>query len=104
MFVQPFTTEIQEEGSYLLYIYSPFCGTCHLARNILETIEDIHGKSLFAEMNASIEPEFMLEHQIESVPCLLIVVDHVVQEKIYTFHSVAHMYTYVHTYFPQYFQ
>lgn len=102
--MQPFTTEIQEKESYLLYIYSPFCGTCQLARNILETIEDIHGGILFAEMNASIEPEFMQAHQIESVPCLLIVKDNEVQEKVYTFHSVAHMYTYVHSYFPEYFQ
>lgn len=104
MFVQPFTSEIQEKGSYLLYISSPFCGTCHLARSILETIEDIHGETLFAELNASIEPKFMQEHQIESVPCLLIVKDNVLQEKIYTFFSVAHMYTYVHSYFPEYFQ
>ncbi len=102
--LQPFTTDIQDTGSYLLYIYSPFCGTCHIARSMLEKIEEIHGSTLFAEMNASYEEAFMRAQEIESVPCLLIVDEHEVKEKIYTFHSVAHMYTYVHKYFPQYFQ
>lgn len=102
--MQLFTEEIEKQESYLLYIYSPFCGTCHLARSILETIEEVHGNTLFAEMNASIEPEFMQQHEIESVPCLLIKHKHEIKEKIYTFHSVAHMYTYVHRYFPEYFQ
>lgn len=102
--LRPFTKEIEQTGSYLLYIYSPFCGTCHLARSILNKIEDIHGSTLFAEMNASIEPEFMQQYQIESVPCLLIKDEHEIKEKIYTFYSVAHMYTYVHKYFPEYFQ
>lgn len=102
--LQLFTEEIEQGKSYLLYIYSPFCGTCHLARSILEKIEDIHGRTLFTEMNASIEPAFMQKHQIESVPCLLIKHEGEIKEKIYTFYSVAHMYTFVHKYFPEYFQ
>lgn len=88
----------------MLYIHSPFCGTCHLAKSMVDKIEHIHGTPLFADMNASIHPAFMQQYEIESVPCLLIVDNHEVKEKVYTFHSVAHMYKKVHTYFPEYFQ
>ncbi len=101
--MKSFTAELQEEGTYLLYIYSPFCGTCHVARSILNSIEQIHGTMLFAELNAAVHPEFMQQYEIESVPCLFIMKNHEVKEKVYTFHSVAHMYTYVHMHFPEYF-
>lgn len=70
---------------------------------MLDSIEQIHGSTLFTEMNAAVNPEFMQQYKIESVPCMFIMKDDEVKEKVYTFYSVAHMYTYVHTHFPEYF-
>lgn len=88
------TDEALKEGNYVLYIYTPFCGTCRLASSMLRQIESAHG-DIFYEMNASLYPEFMHQHQIESVPCLFIMVNHEVKEKIYTFHSIPNIYTYL---------
>lgn len=105
IFLEPISEEqLEQMNEYLLYIYTPFCGTCHLARSFLEKIESTHKETIFYEMNGSFYPEFMQRYKIESVPCLLIKQENEIKEKIYTFHSVAHMYTYVHKYFPQYFQ
>lgn len=95
--------ELEEKENYLLYIYTPFCGTCHVARSFLEKIEQTHQQDIFYEMNASLYPQFMQEYKIESVPCLLIKNQHKIKEKIYTFHSVSNIYYYVFTYYPQLF-
>jgi hypothetical protein len=87
-----------EQGDYLLFIHSPFCGTCHVARSMLEKIESIHREDIFNEMNASLYPEFMQDCQVESVPCLLIVEESVIKEKLYAFRSVANIYHYLLTY------
>ncbi|MCP3028242.1 thioredoxin family protein [Halobacillus sp. A5] len=76
----------------LIYIYTPFCGTCHLARTILETVEHTLERTVFFEMNASLHPKFMQTYKIESVPCLLITKRGEIVEKVYAFHSVSYMY------------
>lgn len=89
------TNEILNNDSYLLYIHTPFCGTCHLAKSILDQIESAHQQDVFYEMNASLFPSFMQEQKIESVPCLLIKKDGDIKEKIYVFHSVPNIYYYL---------
>lgn len=80
---------------YFLYIHTPFCGTCHIANAMLRQIETAHKKEIFYDMNASLHADFMQEHKIESVPCLLIKIDGEIKEKIYTFHSIPNIYTYL---------
>ncbi|WP_431804360.1 thioredoxin family protein [Halobacillus andaensis] len=84
--------EVAQKELALTYIYTPFCGTCHLARTILETIEHAFGRTVYYEMNASLHPGFMQSYQIESVPCLLVTKNGEIIEKVYAFHSVSHMY------------
>lgn len=89
-----------EEDSYLLYIHTPLCGTCQIARSILEKIESVHGEEIFYEMNANFEEDFLHKHKIESVPCLLIKENGVIKEKIYTFYSTGNIYRYLFEYKP----
>lgn len=93
-----------KKDDYLLYIHTPFCGTCHYARAMLTQIEDIHQQAIFYEMNASYFSEFMQEHEVESVPCLLIKQNGIIKEKIYTFHSVPNMSRYILQYKPELFE
>lgn len=103
IFLWKTTDEQLEKERYLLYIYSPFCGTCHLARSMLSKIESVHKVDIFHEMNASLHPEFMQNNQIESVPCLLIKEDNEVREKVYAFKSIPHIYTFLMKYRPELF-
>lgn len=41
------TEEILQKDTYLLYIHSPFCGTCHVAREMLGKIESVHQTDVF---------------------------------------------------------
>lgn len=92
--------EILEEHEFLLYIYTPFCGTCHVARTMLDKIESVHNETIFYEMNASLFPDFMQENKIESVPCLVIKKENELKEKIYAFKSIANIYSYLLKYEP----
>jgi thiol-disulfide isomerase/thioredoxin len=96
--------ETLEGKDLLLYIYTPFCGTCHLARTMLEKIESVHQTDVFYEMNASFFPEFMQDNKIESVPCLLIKKDNIIREKVYVFHSIPNIYSYLLEYQPELFK
>ena len=89
------TKEILNDENYFIYIHTPFCGTCHLAKAILAQIESAHQKDLFYEMNASLFPNFMQEMEIKSVPCLLIKKAGKIKEKVYVFHSVPNIYHYL---------
>lgn len=101
--MQEITKERLEKGNYLLFIYSPFCGTCHVARSMLEKIESVHQTELFDEMNASLYADFMQDKQIESVPCLLIMQNNVIKEKVYAFRSIPNIYNYLMVYRPELF-
>lgn len=99
--LEEITKETLEEETLFLFIHSPFCGTCHLARSILEKIEATHHKQIFHEMNASFYPEFMQVNQIESVPCLFIKVKNEVKEKVYVFRGTGNIYRYIVAHYPQ---
>ncbi|ASN04834.1 thioredoxin family protein [Virgibacillus necropolis] len=101
--MQPITDEQLKQDHYFLYIYTPFCGTCHLAKTMLHKIESVHKENIFLEMNASLYPEFMQEAQVESVPCLLIKDNNVIKEKVYAFQSIPNIYTYLMKYEPKLF-
>ncbi|MRH44700.1 thioredoxin [Aquibacillus halophilus] len=95
-------TEIDNSISYkYIFVHTPFCGTCQLARRMLNTIEHIWETDLFYEMNASLFPEFMMKKEIKSVPCLIIIRNGVIQESIYAFESVTNIYNRIKTYSDQ---
>lgn len=80
------------EGVFKLFIHTPFCGTCHIARKMLSTLEEVWQQEIFIDVNASLHPEFMERFKVESVPCLLIIQGNEVKERIYAFQSVPYLY------------
>lgn len=94
---------LQEEKNLLLFIHTPFCGTCHVARSFLTMIEDTLKQDVFYDMNGSFYEDFLHDHKIESVPCLYIRQNGEWKEKIYTFHSIQNIYAYLLEYAPYLF-
>jgi len=95
------TKEQLDMPTYFMFIHTPFCGTCRVARQMLAKMESVHQKNMFYEMNAALFPEFMQDAKVESVPCLFIKQDGMIKEKVYTFHSIPNMYHYVLKYKPE---
>lgn len=96
--------QLVKKEDALIFIYSRFCGTCHVARSFLDKIELTHNLEIFYEINASLNPEFLQNYMIERVPCLLIIQNKKVKEKIYTFYSIGNIYSYLLEYKPELFQ
>ncbi|MBM7570985.1 thioredoxin family protein [Aquibacillus albus] len=83
-----------------VYVHTPMCGTCKLARKMLEAVEAISEDYHFHELNASLYPQFLQKNRIKSVPCLLIMKNGKVKETIYSFESVTNIYFRIQGYVP----
>ncbi|WP_117168964.1 thioredoxin family protein [Paraliobacillus sediminis] len=91
------TIQLLDQSDKMIFIYTPFCGTCHLARKILEEIEVASkGNVTFYELNAGLFPEVMQQKRIESVPCLLITTNDE-PSKIYSFESLGELNSLLHS-------
>jgi len=72
----------------LYYLYTPMCGTCAVASKMLTVIEAMRPNLIIGKADLNYVQDIAVDYQIESVPCLLIVKDGIVQDKIYAFQSV----------------
>ncbi|NNV06552.1 thioredoxin [Geobacillus sp. MMMUD3] len=83
---------IENEPLLALYLYTPLCGTCQLARRLLVIIEQLFPTLPFYETDINYIPKQAVEWQISSVPCLLLFVDGAMAGKWYAFPSVTDLY------------
>ncbi|MGN9866499.1 thioredoxin family protein [Bacillus swezeyi] len=81
-----------EQKTCLLYLYTPFCGTCQLAGRMLEVVDNMLADVPFYKNNLNYSPTFAKQHEIESVPCFILYKNGRIVKKEYAFHSVSHLY------------
>ncbi|PLR67122.1 MULTISPECIES: thioredoxin family protein [Bacillaceae] len=81
-----------EMDTGILYLYTPFCGTCQLAKKMLTVVEAALPSLNIYMANLNFLPKQALDWGIESVPCLLVFENGSVVQKKYAFHSVEHIY------------
>jgi thioredoxin 1 len=85
-------TKIDSEKKQIVFIYTTMCGTCQLAKRMLEIVEDSIDELTISMLNISFMGNYSKCWKIESVPCLLIFKDREIGEKIYGFQSVDYLY------------
>ncbi len=86
-----------KRSSTILYFYTPLCGTCKLARQMLEvvlaTLDDPERQEQeVLACNLNQMPSVAKEWEITSVPCLTFLHDGKIVEKLYSFQSVDNIY------------
>ncbi|MEH7662079.1 thioredoxin family protein [Bacillus velezensis] len=81
-----------QDDVYLLYLYTPFCGTCKLESKMLTVVEEMLPGAAFYKNNVNYSPAFAKAYQIESVPCFLLFKGGELVEKGYAFRSVSYLY------------
>lgn len=81
----------KKKDYHILFVNSPFCGTCKVAKRMLHYIEDTLEGDKFYELNGLTAPDFLQEHNIMSVPCLIVFKDGKPVDLLYTFYSVPYL-------------
>ena len=78
----------KESDVTLFYLYTPMCGTCVVASKMMNVISVMKPDIPIGKADLNYIGDLAIDYQIESVPCLLISKQGVLQEKIYAFRSV----------------
>lgn len=91
---------IKDNNHFMLYLYTPMCGTCMVASKMLSVVEILKNDLKFGKMDLNYTPTVAKDYRIESVPCLLIFNEGILQEKVYRFESIPHLIDVIHHTLP----
>ena len=78
------------EDKYLIFGYTPTCGTCKISERMLDIANDIL-KLPTIKMDLNFHPDFSQLYEIQSVPVLLVMSKGEEQKRIYAFQSVPYL-------------
>jgi thioredoxin-like negative regulator of GroEL len=84
--------EIEKDQVAVVYFYTPMCGTCQVARRMLEVTKELFPTFQYGMLDVNYMRELAIQWEIESVPCLMIFRNGTIHEKLYAFHSVEHLF------------
>ncbi len=85
-------TFLEEKRTGYLYFYTPMCGTCQVASKMLTVVKQLLPDLPSGKADLNFLPEMAGRFEIESVPCLIVLENGEVLEKIYAFQSVPYLY------------
>lgn len=75
----------------LYYLYTPICGTCAVASKMMDVIAMMRPHLTIGKADLNYIQDVAVDYEIESVPCLLLSKNGIVEEKIYAFHSIPNL-------------
>ena len=74
----------------LIFGYTPTCGTCKVSERMLDIANEIL-KLPITKIDLNFHPDFSQEHEIQSVPVLMLMSKGEEQKRIYAFQSVPNL-------------
>jgi len=92
--------ETRTRQPQLFFFHSPLCGTCALARRMLDVVMGTLPTVHVYGCNINVMPNRAQTWQIQSVPCLLIVQNGEIIQRRYAFAGVAEMYSWLKPFAP----
>src|SRR5690625_3476085 len=82
---------VNKKSHQIIFVNSPFCGTCKVAKNMLFYLEETLEGEKFYELNGLTAPRFLQDYNIMSVPCLIVFQNGKPIDRLYTFHTVPYL-------------
>lgn len=82
--------EHDDKEKALIFGYTPTCGTCKISERMLDIANDIL-KLPIIKVDLNFHPEYSQEHEIQSVPVLLVMSKGKEIKRIYAFQSVPYL-------------
>ncbi|MDW3827475.1 thioredoxin family protein [Staphylococcus saprophyticus] len=78
------------QEKYLIFGYTPTCGICKVSERMLDIANEIL-KLPITKIDLNFHPDFSQEHEIQSVPVLMLMSKGEEQKRIYAFQSVPNL-------------
>ncbi|MDZ5472155.1 thioredoxin family protein [Bacillus sp. 31A1R] len=85
-------TYLETEHFFILYLYTPLCGTCQVAGKMIDITSKLFPQIRWGKTDLNYIPELAESWSVESVPCLVIVKNKQIREKIYAVQSVPFLF------------
>ncbi|MDW5472234.1 thioredoxin family protein [Staphylococcus equorum] len=82
--------EHEEKEKYLIFGYTPTCGTCKVSERMLDIANEIL-KLPITKIDLNFHPDFSQAQEIQSVPVLMLMSKGKEQKRIYAFQSVPYL-------------
>ena len=79
-----------DKEKYLIFGYTPTCGTCKVSERMLDIANEIL-KLPITKIDLNFHPDFRQQHEIQSVPILMLMSKGEEQKRIYAFQSVPYL-------------
>lgn len=79
------------QDNYIIFGYTPFCGTCKLAEKMLDIV-NMSLKLDILKLDLNYYESLSTQYKVSSVPVLIIVKDNKVVDTIFRFESVTSIY------------
>ncbi|MCD9065923.1 thioredoxin family protein [Staphylococcus pasteuri] len=83
-------TENFGEERHLIFGYTPTCGTCKVSERMLDIANEILNLPV-KKIDLNFHPKFSEDHQIMSVPVLMLMNKDKESKRIYAFRSVPYL-------------
>lgn len=88
----------KQECLVITLAYTPTCGTCHVAKKMLQVIKAAMPELNMTQINLNYYGDMAIDLEIMSVPCIMIHKKGKCIEKIYAFESVPFLYKKITSY------
>ncbi|MCT8138457.1 thioredoxin family protein [Anaerobacillus sp. CMMVII] len=72
----------------IYFCYTPLCGTCKLAKQMLEIWNQKYSNTTIYSVNINVNRNLAMKWQIKSVPYLAVFVNGLKAHEFYAFHSL----------------
>lgn len=89
--IQNYLTLPSHTKTFLVYGYTPMCGTCKLASRMVDVLPALTGLHV-EKINLNYNEPLTMHYKLMSVPVLLVIKDLEVVDIIYRFESVTNLF------------
>lgn len=90
--VEQFQQQVEQKHSFALFIYTPMCGTCKVAKRMLHIVCEALPQADVYQMNINTAPNVASQWEISSVPALLLFREGVLAERHFAMQSVGFLF------------
>ncbi len=81
-----------EQQNLSVLVTTPFCGTCQVAEKMLDIVQQTGAIYPVGKVDGNYIPEILEQWQVTSVPCLVLIRNGIMEQKVYAMHSAPYLY------------